>query len=51
VCTDVVERAFYGAATDSFHTQLTRGNAPDWLHEVPVPGNEPRFRLYEMSAP
>jgi hypothetical protein len=51
VCTDDVERAFYGAATDSFHTQLTRGDAPGWLHEVPVVGNGPRFRLYEMRAP
>jgi hypothetical protein len=49
VCTDDVERAFYGAAPGSFHTQLTRGDVPEWLHEVPVGGNEPVFRLYKVN--
>jgi hypothetical protein len=49
VCTDDVERAFYGAAPGSFHTQLTRGDVPEWLYEVPVGGNEPVFRLYKVN--
>jgi hypothetical protein len=49
VCTDVVERSFYGAAPDSFHTQLADGDAPTWLREIPLRAAAPRFRLYRVD--